>query len=233
MRTRAASFSRSSSDLERHPRAVLAFGGVDVVDEDDRTLWSDAGRPPRVVAGAPWTLSRGAEDDDVPQRVAAPISWRVPARARGRRGLFIRPTSGNVEPDLYWVFALGLLGDFRFVPDCRYLKRLHGANASVGWGARRASHVLDGITVPYGLSARLRAAAARSAACPATAALLGIPARGRMVHAELAVAVGGAARSRQACRRARAVRRPASGLGGLTATRVGGPLGPPLRPWRT
>ena len=41
--------------LERHPRAVLAFGGVDVVAEDNRPLWSDAGRPPRVVAGAPWT----------------------------------------------------------------------------------------------------------------------------------------------------------------------------------
>ena len=136
--------------LERHPRAVLAFGGVDVVAEDNRSLWSEDGQPPRVVAGATWTPGEALRTMMF-RSVWLPQFHGVFRRERaiGAR-LFIRPTSGNVEPDLYWVFGLGLLGEFCFVPDCRYLKRLHGTNASVGWGARRARHVLDGITVPYG-----------------------------------------------------------------------------------
>jgi glycosyltransferase involved in cell wall biosynthesis len=136
--------------LERHPGTVLAFGGVDVVDDDGRTLWSDRHRKPRVSENAPWTLGAAL------RMLMFGSMWLPQFHGVFRRdlvtgaGLFVRPTTGSVEPELYWVFAVGLLGEVRFVPACWYRKRLHGANVSVGWGARRASHVLDGITVPCG-----------------------------------------------------------------------------------
>jgi glycosyltransferase involved in cell wall biosynthesis len=136
--------------LERHPRAVLAFGGVDVVDESGRTLWSDRHREPRVSQTAQWTLGAAL------RMQMFGSSWLPQFHGVFRRdvvtgaGLFIRPTTGNVEPEVYWVFAVGLLGEIRFVPSCWYRKQMHGANASIGWGPRRASHVLDGITLPYG-----------------------------------------------------------------------------------
>ena len=68
-------------------------------------LWADAGRPPRVVAGAPWTPGEALRTMMF-RSVWLPQFHGVFRRERavGAR-LFIRPTSGNVEPDLYWVFA--------------------------------------------------------------------------------------------------------------------------------
>jgi hypothetical protein len=136
--------------LERHPDTVLAFSGLDVVDDHGRILWTESQRDPRAFQNGPWTLGAAL------RMMMFSAQWWPQFHGLIRRervvgaGLFIRPTSGNVEPELYWVFALGLLGAVRFVPECSYRKCLHGANISFRWGARRLSHVLDGIILPYG-----------------------------------------------------------------------------------
>jgi GT2 family glycosyltransferase len=50
-----------------------------------------------------------------------------------RHGLFIRATAGLVMADVYWLFALGLLGRFRFVPQCICRKRYRRGSAHAQW----------------------------------------------------------------------------------------------------
>ena len=206
--------------LEGHPDAVLAFSGIDVVDDNGRTLWAEAQRDPRVFQNGPWTLAAAL------RMMMFSTPWRPQSHGVVRRervvgaGLFIRPTTGNVEPEIYWVFALGLLGAVRFVPECSYRKCLHGANISFRWGARRASHVLDGITVPSRLPAGFRPEPWRCAARPAAPSPLGRPAHGRLVHAGVAVAVGSGPRPRQTYRSACDVRTDSAEMSAVRLTRL-------------
>ena len=164
--------------LERHPLAVLVYGGVEVVGEDGRQIWSDARRDPTRDSATPWTLGSALRmlmfgSEWLPQFHG--VFRREPVI---ERELFIRPTTGNVEADLYWVFAIGLLGEVRSVSTCSYRKQIHDANISVGWGPRHGSHVLDGIVVPYGYLRALASRRERLRALPQLVAWAGLRAIG-------------------------------------------------------
>lgn len=136
--------------LEEQPQTILAFGSVQVVGEQGERLYSDDRNAALMRDGERRELRAALEvlmfhSQWLPQFHG--VFRREPVV---RAGLFVRPTADNVEADLYWVFGIGLLGEVRLVPSCTYVKRLHGANVSIGWGARRMRHVLDGFVVPVG-----------------------------------------------------------------------------------
>ena len=57
----------------------------------------------------------------------------APIRARG---LFIRPNVDLIGSERLWLFALALVGRFRFVPESLYIKRYHPRSVHSSWQAR-------------------------------------------------------------------------------------------------
>ena len=132
--------------LERDPGVMLAFGSVSVTRSD--------GAPPLSVTALEarketWTQRSALRTLMFEHHWLPHFHGAFRREPVVSRELWIKTTAGNVEADLYWIFGLGLLGELRYVSGCSYVKRVHGSNVSVGWGARRMSHVLDGIVVPY------------------------------------------------------------------------------------
>jgi hypothetical protein len=134
--------------LDANPQVVLAYPNVHVVGRDGRTRFrsrSDvSGALPRTVPPAIAAFEMLVFDHRWLPHFHG-VFRREPVT---RAGLWIRPTSSDVEADVYWVFGIGLLGELRRVPECHYLKRIDGNNTSVRWGRRELAHVLDGVLVP-------------------------------------------------------------------------------------
>lgn len=164
--------------LERNPTVMLAFGNVEVAGVDGDTRWPITPRQP----AGPWTLESALrtlmfDGQWLPHFHG--VFRRDPVVSRA---LWIKPTTGCVEADLYWVFAVGLLGELRYVNGCSYRKRLDGSNVSVGWGRRRMSHVLDGVLVPYGYMRSLSSRGHRLRALPVLVAWAGLRTIGRVTQ---------------------------------------------------
>lgn len=188
--------------LEEQPRVILAFGRVEVADERGRIIYSDDRLDPSSPHGEPWT-ARSALEMLMFRSLWLPQFHGVFRREPVvRAGLYVRPTTGDVEADLYWVFAMGLLGELRRVPSVSYLKRLHGTNASILWGARTMRHVLDGFVVP---GAYLRDFAPRAGdarrAIPALAVWAALRSVGRLTRAWSRPSKATRDRARRALRR--------------------------------
>jgi GT2 family glycosyltransferase len=133
--------------LEREPETLVAYGRVELVD--------DAGRPrawqpdPELLLapGEAWSVRAALR-----QLIFRP-SFSVPLKGIFRRepvvraGLYLRVPRDTIWADVYWVFALGLLGRPRYVPATFMRKRVHAASASARWGRVRLRDVTSGYAV--------------------------------------------------------------------------------------
>jgi GT2 family glycosyltransferase len=119
------------SALEQHPDAVLAFGRVEQVSLDG-FLPTLPFSPPPVARDAPWTFGTSLKLLTLWQLWFA-FRGLVRRDAVARPGLYIRPTYRNIRADIYWVFALSLLGPLVYVPRCSCTKRFYRGSAGAGW----------------------------------------------------------------------------------------------------
>ncbi|MGD2083158.1 MAG: glycosyltransferase family A protein [Chromatiales bacterium] len=133
--------------LEADPAAVLAFGEMHKAGEPG----GPASRPaPPVPAplrrNDPWSRW-------MPLKLLVLWNPGLPFRGLFRRdrvmesGLVIKPSNGNVRADVYWVFALSLLGPLRFVGDVHCIKHYHGSNTHTRW-VQTPSTILDRYRLP-------------------------------------------------------------------------------------
>jgi GT2 family glycosyltransferase len=130
--------------LEAHPEAVLALGRIERVDLEGRPL--DARRERRTHASRlprPWS-PRVAPRLLVRRETEEPFRGVFRREAVRRAGLSIRQTPGDVAADTYWVFAMALLGPFRFVEGCFCGKAYYPASTHARWGPMRLGQILDG-----------------------------------------------------------------------------------------
>jgi glycosyltransferase involved in cell wall biosynthesis len=126
--------------LDRNPDALLAFGRVEVVDREGspmskRELWHPEMRP----------------DEAWSTRTALRLltTWNPGIAVRGLvrlgpirdRKLLIRRTRRTVLADMYWVFAVSLIGPLLFVPEISCRKRFYGKSTHARWRYRRRHFV--------------------------------------------------------------------------------------------
>jgi GT2 family glycosyltransferase len=131
--------------LDADPAAVLAYGRMDVKAPDESNLRAQQLRLPHG-ASAKWSPRHAG-------RLFAPgnnagIAFRGLFRRDVvvRSGLYIRPTSGCVLADVYWLLALALLGPFKHVPTCSCTKRYHSSSAHSQWRYTRKARI-EGLRV--------------------------------------------------------------------------------------
>lgn len=55
--------------------------------------------------------------------------------------LFIRSTRDQILPERCWLFALGLLGRFHFVPEATYIKRFYKGSVHTNWNIQGCNYV--------------------------------------------------------------------------------------------
>jgi GT2 family glycosyltransferase len=190
--------------LEREPEVLCAYGRVDLIDDDGRP---SSYQPPAELLLAPgeaWTPRAALR-----QMLFRP-SFSPPSKGLFRRaavvdaGLFIRAPRGTVWADVYWTYALGLLGAPRLVPGAGFGKRVHARSASARWEGLGLGVVASGHAVLLSyirdfapdLATRAEATAAVTAwslarAAAAAPARLPLPGRGRaLARRVLARALG-------------------------------------------
>jgi GT2 family glycosyltransferase len=117
--------------LEARPDAALAFGRVDQISLDG-FLPTLPFTPPPFSAADAWSLTTS---------LRALTVWQLWFAFRGmvRRDLvvgsdlYIRQTYRNIRADIYWVFALSLLGPLIFVPSCHCVKRFYRSSTAADW----------------------------------------------------------------------------------------------------
>jgi glycosyltransferase involved in cell wall biosynthesis len=191
--------------LEARPDAVLAFGEVEQVSLDG-FLPTFPFVPPPVSPDEPWTLGSSL-------RVLTLWQLWIPFRGVFRRdvveaaGLYIRPTRRNIRADMYWVFALSLMGRLCFVPSCRCTKRFYRTSTGADWRFDLRQS-LDAVRVLRSYlrdhSRSRRESLAGQAVVSAWCVVQGV------LPAGLARRLGIAVRSALLARRGRAARKPAA-----------------------
>ena len=132
------------SALEARPDAVFAFGKVDQLSVDGFLPTFPTSAPP-LTNDEPWTL--GAS-------LRLLTLWQLWIAYRGmirrdvvaHRSLYMRPTYRTIRADIYWVFAVSLVGRLQYVPSCAYTKRFYRSSTGATWrfGPRQS---LDAIRV--------------------------------------------------------------------------------------
>jgi hypothetical protein len=134
------------SALERHPDAVLAYGRLDIVSMDGSPVPAPIRPALPIDPEQLWSVQAA---------LRLLCFWNIWITFRGlmrretvrQSGLFIRPTLDLIEADVYWAFALALLGPFCYVPDCSCTKRFHSLSASAPWQHGRLRYLLNGAIV--------------------------------------------------------------------------------------
>jgi hypothetical protein len=132
--------------LEREPDTILAYGTMILVDEEGREL----GRPPADVLaddGEPWTPRAALRQLMFRPTFSLQTKGLFRREPVVRRGLFLRAPIDSVWADVYWAFAVDLLGRPRHVPAVSMRKRVHAASASAGWGRLRLRDAASGWVV--------------------------------------------------------------------------------------
>jgi hypothetical protein len=117
--------------LETTPAAVLAFGRVEQ-ESLDGFLPTLPFTPPPIDPARPWSLGSALRMLTI---------WQLWFAFRGlvRRqvvvdhALSLRHTHGDVRADIYWVFALALLGPLLYVPSATCTKRFHRTSGGATW----------------------------------------------------------------------------------------------------
>ncbi len=127
---------RLRAALDTHPDALLAFGGLRVIDLD--------GDPVDVsyLPDFPIELGRRSRADEA---IALLHHWNLGVASRGlcrrdellRRRLTIRHTRGDLDADAYWVFAVVCAGPVVFDRECSVEKRLVPGSGSATWPQQR------------------------------------------------------------------------------------------------
>jgi hypothetical protein len=119
--------------LNGDERALLAYGPTTAIGASGERLPKlDRADPHPVATGEPWQLRHSLD-----------FFWKgyCDGAFKGlfRRdrviaaGLTIRPTYQLVHAERTWLFAMSLLGDFRFVAESPYVKRHHPWSAHASW----------------------------------------------------------------------------------------------------
>ncbi len=139
--------SRLSAVLDAHVDALLAFGGLRVIDVD--------GNPVEVsyLPEMPIALGRMSRADEA---IALLHRWNLGIASRGlcrrdellRRRLTIRHTRGDVDADAYWVFAVVCAGSVVFDPKCSVAKRVVPGSGSAHWPRQRQGALVQFELVP-------------------------------------------------------------------------------------
>ncbi len=119
------------SALEQNPAAVLAFGRVEQISLDG-FLPTFPFVPPPIERDGPWSLHSALKMLTL---------WHLWFAFRGvvRRSvveesdLYVRQTYHNIRADIYWVFALSLVGPLCYVPSCYCIKRFHRQSGGARW----------------------------------------------------------------------------------------------------
>ncbi len=119
--------------LDAAPDAVLAYGPTKAVDSEGRHLLErDAPSPHPQQAEEGWTLGLVLQMFWMGYCSGA-FKGLIRRRVVMENQLFIRSTEGQIFPEGCWLFALGLLGPFCFVPEAVYIKRYHAASVHAQW----------------------------------------------------------------------------------------------------
>ena len=132
--------------LERDPETMLAYGTMILVDEAGREI----GRPAADVLaadGVPWSTRAALRQLMFRPTFSPQIKGLFRREAVVRRGLFLRAPVDAVWADVYWVFAVDLLGRPRHVPSVAMRKRVHETSASAAWGRLRLRDAASGWAV--------------------------------------------------------------------------------------
>jgi glycosyltransferase involved in cell wall biosynthesis len=119
--------------LENHSEAVLAYGPTQAIDIDGRRLRKkDIPHPHPKESRSNWQYG-----------MVLKMFWNgyfngafkglIRLDEVKKRGLIIRSTLNQIGPERCWLFALSLLGTFRFVPDSIYIKRFHQNSVHSSW----------------------------------------------------------------------------------------------------
>jgi hypothetical protein len=147
--------SRLGAALDAHVDALLAFGGLRVIDADGNPL--EVSYPELPIA-----LGRMSRADEA---IALLHRWNLGIASRGlcrrddllERRLTIRHTRRDVDADAYWVLAVVCAGPVVFDPECLVAKRNVPGSGSADWPQERKSALGQFRLVP--LVARYLAAA--------------------------------------------------------------------------
>jgi GT2 family glycosyltransferase len=132
--------------LERDPGTILAYPTMILVDERGREL----GRPAADLLTAdaqPWSVRAALRQLMFRPTYTPQIKGLFRREPVVRRGLFLRAPLDAVWADVYWVFAIDLLGRPRHVPSVAMRKRVHEASASAAWGRLRLRDAASGWSV--------------------------------------------------------------------------------------
>jgi glycosyltransferase involved in cell wall biosynthesis len=132
--------------LEREPGTILAYGRMELVDDLGREL----GRPAADVLtreDEPWTVEAALRQLILRSNHSLQTKGLFRREPVVRRGLYVRRSLDTVWADVYWAFAIDLLGRPRHVPSVALKKRLHGASVSAGWSQLRLRDVASGWSV--------------------------------------------------------------------------------------
>lgn len=121
------------SALDAHPEAVLAYGPTRAIDGAGHRLPErDRPFPHPERAAYCWDLGLALEMFWLGHFDGA-FKGLIRRDRILRERLLIRGTVGQVLPERCWLFALCLLGPFRFVPEALYVKRFYPGSAHTRW----------------------------------------------------------------------------------------------------
>lgn len=137
------SLERLIQALDCDPDAILAYGPIEPVSMDG-TLLKERMRPipPPEVKDAKenWSLD-----------LVLPMFWKwyftgafkglVRRSVLMEHDLFIRSTRDQIYPERCWLFALGLLGHFHFVPLAKYRKRFYEGSLHSSWKIKGINYI--------------------------------------------------------------------------------------------
>lgn len=118
--------------LEADSNAIIAFGKILAVDQQKRILeWPLFSDPP-LDSNQEWSLQTILS-------LLGTWSLGVPFRGVFRRSIVLNnnllmlQTFQNTHADLYWVFALGLHGSFKYLPNCICYKSYYSESTHAAW----------------------------------------------------------------------------------------------------
>ncbi len=130
--------------LEATPDAIVAYGDVELTDEAGAPLgWQpDA----RLLLGEDeaWSVRAALRQLVFRPSFTPPFKGIFRVEPVRGAGLYLREPLDGIWADVYWIFALGLLGRPAHVPSARLRKRVYRTSASAAWGGIRLRDVASG-----------------------------------------------------------------------------------------
>ena len=130
--------------LEASPETLVAYGDVEVTDESGAPLgWQPDARL-LLGEGEAWSVRAALRQLVFRPSFTPPFKGIFRVEPVRGAGLYLREPLDGVWADVYWIFALGLLGRPGHVPSARLRKRVYRTSASAAWGGIRLRDVASG-----------------------------------------------------------------------------------------